>query len=63
MYLYDFNTILTAPIKNRSEKEMIRELIEFTKDLKKSGLNPGFHVMDNEASTAIKNKMTSMEIN
>ena len=34
MYVYDCNAILTAEIKNRSDKEMIREFAELTEDLK-----------------------------
>ena len=62
MYVYDCNTILTYPTKNRNKKEIMRAFTKLTTDLKTHGLNPGFHVMDNEASTTLKNKMPNMDI-
>ena len=53
MYVYDCNTILTTSMKNRIDKEMIQAFTELTEDLKRCGINPGFHFMDNEASTAL----------
>ena len=32
MYVYDFNTILTKAMKNRSDKEMIRDFTSLTKE-------------------------------
>ena len=61
MYVYDCNTILTTATKNRSYKEMMRSFKSLTKDLKIRGIHPGFHFMDNEASTALK--LTMMIIN
>ena len=49
-------------MKNRSDKEMIWDFIELTTDLKIRGINPGFHFMDNEASTAFKMSITTMDI-
>ena len=34
MYVYDYNSILTMEIKNRSDKEIIRAFAEFSKSLK-----------------------------
>ena len=62
MYLYVFNVILTTAMKNRSDKEMMRAFIEFTEDLKRGVINPGFRFMDNEAYTALNMTMTSMDI-
>ena len=62
MYVYDYNTILTIEMKNRSDKDMIRSFTSLTKDLKSRGIHPGFHSMDNEASTALKLTMTTMNI-
>ena len=63
MYVYDFNAILTIAMNNRSDKEIIRDFTSLTEDLKIRGIDPGFHFMDNEASTALKMTMTSMNIN
>ena len=41
---------------------MIRVFTDLTEDLKRHGINPGFHFMDNGASTALKMTMTSMNI-
>ena len=62
MYVYDYNSIMKAPMKNRSDKEIICAFTELTKDLKTHGFNPRFHVMDNESSRALKNKTTIMDI-
>ena len=62
MYVYDCNFILTKSMKNRSDKEMIRYFTSLTEDLKIRGIHPGFHFMDNEASTALKLRMTTMNI-
>ena len=53
-YVYDFNAILTKAMNNRSDEEMIRAFASLTGDFKNLGINPGFHVMDNEASTNLK---------
>ena len=62
MYVYDYNSIMKAPMKNRSDKEIICAFTELTKDLKTRGLNPIFHVMDNEASTEIKKIINTIYI-
>ena len=36
--------------------------IDLTEDLKRCGINPDFHFMDNEASTALNMKITAMNI-
>ena len=63
MYVYDCNKILFDPTKNRSDKVIIHAFSELTTDLKTSGFNQIFHVIDNKASTALKNTMTTMDIN
>ena len=60
--MYDCNAILTRAMKNRSDKEILRASIDLTEDLKRRGINLGFHFMDNEAYTALKMTMTSMNI-
>ena len=62
MYMYDCNAILTTVMKNISDKEMIRAFTSLTEYLKICGINPGFHFMDNEASTTLKMKINSMKI-
>ena len=59
---YDCNAILTTPMNNIIEKKMIRAFKELTTDLKSRWFDPGFHIMDNEASTSIKKAMTNMGI-
>ena len=49
-------------MNNMSDKDMVRAFIELTTDLKSRGFNPGYHIMDNEDSTELKNIMTIMEI-
>ena len=62
MYVYHCNSILTKAMKNRSYKEMIRAFTELPADLKSRERKPGFHFMDNEASKALKMKITTMDI-
>ena len=45
---------MTTPMKNRSDKDMIRAFTELTTELKSRGINPGFHMMDNMASALVK---------
>ena len=63
MCVYDCNSMMTTAMKNRSNQEMIRPFTELTKDLKIRGINPGFHFIGNEASTALKIATTTMNIN
>ena len=62
MYVYDYNCILTTSMKNRSDKDMIISFTSLTEDLKIRGIHPGFHFTDNEASTALKLNMRTMNI-
>ena len=62
MYVYACNTILTIETKNRSDKEMIRAFASLTEDFKSRGIHPGFYFMDNEASTALKLTMSTLNI-
>ena len=48
MFVYDCSAILTTYIKNRSDKETIQSFTYLTEDLKRRGINPGLHFMDNE---------------
>ena len=49
-------------MKNRSDKDMIRDFTSLTEDLKILGMHPGFHFIDNEASINLKMTMNSMNI-
>ena len=60
MYVYDCNAILTTEMKNGSDKEMIRDSTSLTEDLKRRGINQGFHFMDNEAYTSLNITITTM---
>ena len=46
MYVYDCNTILTAPIKDRNDKEMIYVLTDLARYLKARGFKPFHYVVD-----------------
>ena len=54
MYVYDYNTIMTTPMMNISNKETIRASTELRTGFKLCVINPGIHIMDNKASTVIK---------
>ena len=62
MYVNVCNSIMKTPMNKRSDKYMICHFKSFTIYLKIRGINPGFHIMDNEASTNFKNSMTTMDI-
>ena len=62
MCVYNCHAVLTTAIHNRSYKEMIQAFAELIEELTSRGISPGFHFIDNEASTAFKMEMTTMEI-
>ena len=62
MYVYYCNAILMIAMNKISDKEMITTFTELTEYLKIHGIKPGFNFMDNEASTALKITMTTMDI-
>ena len=62
MYVYEFNAILTTAMNKRREREMISAFTYLTEDFKSRGIHPGFHLMENEASTALNMTMTTMNI-
>ena len=62
MYVYECNDILTTAMDNRSDKDIIRSFTSLTEYLKSLGINPGFHFMYNKSSTALNQKMTTMNI-
>jgi hypothetical protein len=54
LYDYDSNTISTEPMKNRTNKEMIRAYTSMHKQLVNAGLKPELQVIDNECSAAFR---------
>ena len=62
MYVYGWNTFLANQTKKRSDKDIIRYFVELTAYFERRGINPGFHIMDNKASTEFKNSRTTIDI-
>jgi hypothetical protein len=54
LYDYDGNAILVEPMKSRADAEAVQEYTVLYKQLTDAGLHPKFQMMDNEASTAVK---------
>jgi hypothetical protein len=54
LYDYDSSTISTEPMKNRTNKEMIRAYTSMHKQLVNAGLKPELQVIDNECSAAFR---------
>ena len=54
LYHYDSNAILVKPLKNRSDEETLKVYKEFYDELKQKGFTIKLHVLDNEASNALK---------
>ena len=62
MYDYDSNAILAEPMKNRTSPELVRACSALHSLLIKRGLQPKFHVLDNEASVALQDAITNNKI-
>jgi hypothetical protein len=62
MYDYDSNSILSAPMKNRGDKEMVRACDFLIQSLTIRGLKPRLQRLDNEASLALRNYLTQQGI-
>ena len=62
MYDYDGNSILTEPIKNRSEQELIRAFTKLHDFLVKRGCKPQFHKLDNECSQALQSALEANKV-
>ena len=54
LYHYDYNAILTEPMKNRTGSEIFREYAELSNYLISRGMWPKFQILDNEASQAFQ---------
>jgi hypothetical protein len=50
MYDFDSNAINAVAIKNRKKESLIKGYNEMYEDLKKAGINPVLHRLDNETS-------------
>jgi hypothetical protein len=62
LYDYDINSILSAPMKNRGDKEMVRAFDLLIQSLIIRGLRPLLERLDNEASLALRNYLTKQGI-
>jgi hypothetical protein len=63
LYEYDSNSVLSAPMKNRGDKYMVRAFELLIKSLIICGLKPSLQSLDNEASLALRNYLTKQGIN
>jgi hypothetical protein len=62
LYDYDSNSILSVPMKNRGDKEMVRAFDFLIQSLILHGLKPLLQRLDNEASLALRNYLTNQGI-
>ena len=53
-YHYDANNVLTTPLKNRTGPCILSDITNIHKKLRKQGLTPKLHIMDNELSEDLK---------
>jgi hypothetical protein len=63
LYDYDSNSVLSAPMKNRGDKEMVRAFDCLIQSLIIRGLKPHLQRLDNEASLALRNYPKKQGIN
>jgi hypothetical protein len=62
LYDYDSNIVLSAPMKNRGDKYMVRAFDLLIQSLIIRGLKPSLKRLDNEASLALRNYLTKKGI-
>jgi hypothetical protein len=62
LYDYDSNSVLSDPIKNRGDKDMVRAFDLLIQSLIIRGLKPSLERFDNEASLALRNYLTKKGI-
>jgi hypothetical protein len=62
LYDYDSNAILAEPMKNRTDREMVRAFKHLHAYLCDRGLRPKLQKLDNEASTALQHAMRQENI-
>jgi hypothetical protein len=63
LYDCDSNIVLSAPMKNRGDKEMVRAFDFLIQSLIIRGLKPHLQRLDNEASLTLRNYLTKQGIN
>ena len=57
LYHYDYNVILTEPMKNRKDTEIFRSYAKLRDNLIDRGMRPKFQILDNEASQALQREI------
>jgi hypothetical protein len=62
LYDYDSNSVLSAPMKNRGAKGMVRAFDLLIQSLIIRGLRPSLQRLDNEACLALRNYLTKQGI-
>jgi hypothetical protein len=62
LYDYDSNSVLSAPIKSRGDKEIVRAFDFLIQSLILRGLKPHLQRLDNQASLALRNYLTQQGI-
>jgi hypothetical protein len=62
MYDYDSNSFLSAPMKNRGDKDMVRDFDLLVQSLIIHGLKPSLQRLENEACLALRNYLTKQGI-
>jgi hypothetical protein len=62
LYDYDSNSVLSAPMKNRGDKEMVWAFDFLIQALIVRGLKPHLQGLDNEAPLALRNYLTQQGI-
>jgi hypothetical protein len=58
-YVYDFNYVKVIPIKSRSASEWVEAYDTIQQELTVKGFKPKLQTLDNEASAALKNFVTT----
>jgi hypothetical protein len=62
LYNSDSNIILSAPMKNRGDKDMVRAFDLLIQSLIIRGLKPSLRILDNDSSLALRNYLTKQGI-
>jgi hypothetical protein len=61
-YVYDCNYVKVIPIKYRSASEWVKEYDTFHQEFTVKGFKPKLQTLDNEASAALKNFITTNDV-
>ena len=61
-YHYDVKNILTTPLKNRTRPCILSDITKLHDKLRKRGLTPEIHIMDNEVSEDLKKYIEDSDI-